>query len=187
VLIVEGADLLGKTTLVEQLLQGLSDLGHIPDHFGLLPEGWDYGWDYVGRMNRKVVMDRLIMSELVYGTVVRDGPRISPERYRWLDGQLRLRGAFTVVLVGSMGLVNRRFAERSDRVYDLDMVQDVNQGFKGLVRGDEFRDYRPDWDMRWELDFAYPWIRPDAVQVILDQYRERWDAVQQVRGEQPAA
>ena len=100
-LIVEGNDCLGKTTVVNKLCTILDErynLAVVPQHFGLLPTSWDYFNDYVPFINSRVVMDRFIMSEVVYGYGLRNGAKLTPERYERLQARLTLVGAMTVLI-----------------------------------------------------------------------------------------
>ncbi len=74
-IIVEGTDKAGKTTLLTNLRKFFprktqQELQII--HFGILPRNWNYGSDYCQYIKPNVILDRFIDSELAYGPVYRD-------------------------------------------------------------------------------------------------------------------
>ena len=81
-IIVEGTDKAGKTTLLTNLRRFFprkvqNELQII--HFGLLPSNWDYCNDYLQYVRPNVILDRFIDSERTYGPVYRKSinPRLS--------------------------------------------------------------------------------------------------------------
>jgi len=83
-IIIEGTDKAGKTTLLTNLRRFFprkvqQELQII--HFGLLPDNWDYGNDYLQYIRPNVILDRFIDSERAYGPVYRKSvnPRLSED------------------------------------------------------------------------------------------------------------
>jgi len=74
-LILEGADQLGKTTLANKLLKELHKRGYpyVYRHFTRLPDCWKYPMSYLAHVSEPVVQDRFHMSEIVY-TYMRNEP-----------------------------------------------------------------------------------------------------------------
>ena len=73
-IIIEGTDKAGKTTLITNLRRFFprkvqQELQVI--HFGLLPDNWDYYNDYMQYIRSNVILDRFIDSERAYGPVYR--------------------------------------------------------------------------------------------------------------------
>lgn len=128
-LIIEGADLMGKTTLAHALLKELTT--HIYCHFTRLPKDFDYYGMYIDRMSPFIVQDRFHMSEIVYATVRGEEPNITPLQYRLLDAHALMNGAFTVVLYSDDDLIRSRW--REGEMYTLDRVIAANFYFRKQV------------------------------------------------------
>jgi GTPase SAR1 family protein len=137
-LIVEGSDLVGKTTFIKALLKELENRGYaaIPQHFGLLPKCWNYFLDYLPFINHRVVMDRFIMSEVVYGSTLRGCSRIAPSIYKSLDASLKKAASITVVLAGEpcwfADHVEHEHPFR-DEVFTPQQIIDVNKAFVSII------------------------------------------------------
>jgi len=137
-LIIEGPDMVGKTTLIKVLQQRLTTLGYpvIPQHFGLLDDRWDFYGDYLKYVHATTIMDRFILSEVVYGLTLRNKSRISPEVYRLLDAHLRLNGSVTVVIRAEedwfRDWLDRKFDE-SREVFDKSGIININSAFHDVL------------------------------------------------------
>jgi len=138
-LVVEGTDLVGKTTLCRALLERLNT-GKVGGgrpwsyaHLGALPREWDYVTDYVQRTNPRVVQDRWFHSELAYGPVVRSGSKLGAREWRLADAWFRLMGGFTIVVTASDDALRRRY-ERCARsqLFTADQIVAVNERFRAL-------------------------------------------------------
>ena len=126
-LIIEGPDLVGKTTLAHKLIE------RIPTHM--------YSWlnrpafrhdrfvHYLRRASPWVVQDRFHMSEVLYALMRRDSELLlTPEKYKMIEAWLRVNcGMFTVILWDSKGIPESRF--REEEMYNLDQVNQVNELF----------------------------------------------------------
>ena len=83
-IIIEGTDKAGKTTLITNLRRFFPrkiQMGLQVIHFGLLPKNWDYCHDYLQYIRPNVILDRFIDSERAYGPVYRQfiNPRLSSD------------------------------------------------------------------------------------------------------------
>lgn len=176
-LIVEGTDLVGKTTFCRKLLEHLPK--HIYAHFSRLPPQFDYYWGYVDRMSRYVVQDRFHMSELAYAWARGDEPRVSPEQYRLIDAELRRLGTYTVVITSLSGkLLNARM--RGGEMYDIHTICQANVQFQHLAYETSHREYRgylPDVDYTIECRDGKPFPNDDDVVKVLAAYRVRQELV----------
>lgn len=106
-LIVEGADRVGKTTLCRKLVDRLNQHGPwMYRHFGPLPKSWVHPWDYFPCMGQHVVQDRFHLSEWVYRQAEdQTNPDLTFEKYRLVDAKLRLLGSVTVVLTANRKII----------------------------------------------------------------------------------
>ena len=149
-LIIEGSDLVGKTTFARKLVEYLNglDVPVIYAHFGLLPASWNYYWDYLDHMNRRVVMDRFIMSEVVYGAACRGHSQIDASTYRLLDARIRLYNGVTVVMTAKPTFIEEQYTKHKDReTFQLDDVLAVNALYREIAARHRLRFGQEEWVM----------------------------------------
>lgn len=187
-LIVEGTDLVGKSTLCNELIRRLWLLGYpiVYQHFGILPASWDYFEDYISFMNKRVCMDRFIMSEVVYGETSRSGSKISPMKYYELDGYLRVNQSVTVVIVADDSwlhaqyecLVDRspysdilRQTKKRKEYYGEEVILKANQGFIDIVDGQT--KYFCDYDFVFKVTNEMPSSNNEFVNSIIEKFLKR--------------
>lgn len=147
-LIFEGPDLSGKTTLVRRA----KDLMHRrrwPRRFGWRDIGvWEHGpvspcYDYVKRYMQAAasdlrLADRYALSELVYGPAYRGGvhPSVTSHLLRVCARRLGARGGATVLVRADEASVARRLAEAKDRrgvMGDLADYRQLSERYRGAV------------------------------------------------------
>lgn len=132
-LIIEGPDLVGKTTFCNVLLRKLNALGwpHVYRHFSRLPVAWGERWreNYLDHAATYAVQDRYHLSEPLYAkarcesSVIKDYSSLNTEL-------LRRRTAFTVVVTAVDDLIKERYARLAEReMFSLDKVLDANNAF----------------------------------------------------------
>lgn len=165
-LIIEGPDLVGKTTLCHELIERLNETGpniaYEYGHSGIPPSDWDYYWSYVKRMRPNIVQDRFYLSEVAYGTVARKKTRVTGKTMRLLQAQLRLVGAFTVVLTAPDGLIKDVYGRHEkEEDFSLDEILAVNHFFQGMLNRSDYYDidysmdacqYRTGWEGAYTVD-----------------------------------
>ncbi len=81
-IIIEGTDKAGKTTLLSNLIRYFPEetkKNLTIEHFGLLPQDWDYCDDYLQFIRSNIILDRFVDSERAYGPVYRGtaNPRLT--------------------------------------------------------------------------------------------------------------
>lgn len=141
-IVIEGTDCVGKTTLARKLVERLNFFsdGKLGEnwfyaHLSSPSDGWDYYWDYVRLMQQNIILDRFYMSELAYRTVKEDTtPRINPDHIPFLEAGLLMMGAVTVVLVGDHTEITARYSEKPE-MFKLDKVLAVNEWFRWSTMG----------------------------------------------------
>lgn len=172
-LIIEGTDMVGKSTLAKSILQHewFQSNGYVYRHFGKLPHGFDYCEDYMHHAVMKSVQDRFHLSEIVYALAARQGKTdLCPEKYRLVDGFLRMMGSFTVVIVAHDNLLQRRYKE-SDHPFTFEQICDANQLFHSI---DNYgHGYKPDVDMTIQLSLNNQWVSEEQIHDIVERYTER--------------
>jgi hypothetical protein len=197
-IIIEGADGVGKTTLCKKLLNSGRLDDHVYAHFTRLPAGFDYHWGYAERMSPRVVQDRFHMSEIVYAAARGEASQLTPELYRLVDARLRLIGAYVVLVVADEGLVKSRWD--ASQMYDLEKTAAAARMFKSLcdwaayidadskpAEPDRFAEYAVDIDQLIVLNEERPYATDDDVDLILEAYLHRQQAVRLAASRRPVA
>jgi len=176
-IIVEGADLVGKTTFCHKLLEfaALRDT-YWYRHLSKPPVGASFCSCYVELAMRCAVQDRFHMSEVVYSRV-RDEKEAScsPEKYRLVDAHLRTLGAITVIIVTDIDVLKRRYEETArDEMYDLEKILYANELFTEICQeGGSFEGYRMDLDLFFTLDDEIPFPTDAMARTVVDAYCKR--------------
>lgn len=180
-LIIEGPDGVGKTTLAHAIVKRFNDMDEKPwpliyQHFSRLPDGWDYFGDYLPFMRPNVVMDRFIMSELVYGTVTRGETMISPRQYRMLDGHLAVQASMTVVISALPSAYERMIdsdMKARDQMFSRDINVRVNEAYCEIIGSGSYRRHSPQLDHTFMMNGSWPAEDPSLIGRIVAEYRER--------------
>lgn len=130
-IVVEGADCVGKTTLVAKLIKRLNQAGfpHVPLHLSKLPECFDHVRDYLPLMSPNVVWDRFYMSRNAYGMAVDNQRVLNRREYRYLDAKARLVPTHHVVITATPQLIRERFEDGAHMSYTIDDILRVNDKY----------------------------------------------------------
>lgn len=134
-IIVEGTDLLGKTTLCNQLVRSLNAAGHshVYSHLSKLPDSFDHVRGYLPLCARNIVYDRFYLSRQAYGGALNNQTVLKPEEIHWLDGYTRLFGTYTVLVVAAEQFVREQYGRKDrDEMYDLESIIAVNEEYEKL-------------------------------------------------------
>ena len=174
-LIIEGTDQLGKTTLCKKLLKELPN--HIFASFTRLPPRFNYLTDYMHRASTRVVQDRFHMSEIAYAYARGESSTVlSPERYRLVDAYLRLNACSFTVILYTFEDLSKRWKIR-DEMYSVNVASKANEVFKQIAQRGHFkygdRLYAPDVDITINLRDGY--VGDDFIEQILVEYQMRCD------------
>lgn len=176
-LIIEGTDLVGKTSLVNVLVERLQKHGSwIPCHLTKPPDNFRAA-DYIPRMSLRVVQDRFHMSEVAYSRACNRESKLTPFEYSLIDARLRQLGGFTVVILGTDLCLEHRNQELDrEEMYGLNTIQAANLEFKLLITVAAGKDsFFPDIDMvvQSNLFVGCPSKQTDVVDEIVTRYIER--------------
>lgn len=134
VIVVEGTELVGKSTLIAQIVRGLFNrrCRFTYNHFGLLPEDWDYSHDYLQTLNVGTILDRFIDSELVYSPVLRNKPpKISARSEAMIRERMVSLKTLTIYCRCSEDVLAERKKTRGEAL-SLETISAVNRGFEEL-------------------------------------------------------
>jgi len=176
-LIIEGSDLVGKTTLIKEIckLADEHDFPLIPQHFGLLPKSWDYLLDYLPYVIKHTAMDRFILSEVIYGETLRDGSRIDPFTFNALQLYLKSKKSMTVIIAAEPEFfkthVHKQMQYR-DEVFKEEQICKVNDAFNSILVTREFNDFVVNYDIACEVrnDRDFPSSNLEFVEEIVETY-----------------
>ena len=119
-LLIEGCDKAGKTTLIK-------NLGLDARHLGLLPDTWDYFQDYTKLDGLDKVWDRFHISELVYGPIMRGKihPRFTPVRQRAVWRALANTGSHIVIASPPWSVIKERWEREGDEHVNLKQLHQI--------------------------------------------------------------
>lgn len=170
-LIIEGSDAVGKTTLCHELVAKLPR--HMYSHLSRPAPKFNKYWDYVDRMNQYLVQDRYHLSEIVYAEMRGDKTDLTPEVYRLVDARARLIPAFTVVVVADSELIESRWKHTEDeQMYSLQQSLEVNLMFDKLDQ--YFPKFEIDVDMKIICNHRTPYPTT-FIKEICERYVKRFE------------
>jgi len=117
-IILEGVDGVGKSTLAERLCDVLGE-GALTLHSGPLDSDplKEYEWrlkDYTPGSGQHIVCDRWHVGELIYGPLYRGVSRVTPAMRRHIELFLDKLGAHKVVVVAPYRTIMRRLEDRGE-------------------------------------------------------------------------
>lgn len=133
-ILVEGLDGTGKTTLLSQLGHPYIELTAPPK--GVTSEQW-YRY-FVNAYSAFDVIGRSHYSELVYGTMIRNEPILTPEQAVILDSMARSIGFEIIYLFADPETIRLRIEERPGRGSDYDQwvyrnVEAMDQRYRTVL------------------------------------------------------
>ena len=169
-LIVEGPDLVGKTTLCKELARVLNHEHGLPHDYAHLSKR-SVAWQtfaetpvplYLARAARHTVQDRFHMSDPIYACIRKDNGHIVPDDYALLDGMLRGKyGMMTVLMfdaTDNCDVIRSRW--RDGEMYNLQFVTLVNLEYRQLAKSQAQLWVGSDGIYRMPFDFVIP-VRQD--------------------------
>ena len=173
-IIVEGPDFVGKTTLCRKLTGILGGHGvpAVYQHFTRLPSCWDYYWDYLPYIQRTTVMDRFHLSEWAYAHARGEVSPLTPEKMALLGARLTDAGAVVVVVTATEDRLKHEHAvQGDDEMYRLETILRANTWYRSHVTG-----RRPMHDLHYELTAGCPY--PSGCDAFVDDICALWRARQ---------
>ena len=154
-IIVEGADHLGKTTFVNKIA---THFNLAPGHLGIPPEGWDFRGDYVNLIREQRVYDRFHLGAIVYGSILRCHPVPSDLNINiaMVDNTLRHANAVMIILHASdENWYRERLESGKEEAFDEETILAANRIFPWIA---------PSWARIIDVSKGYPeveqWMKP---------------------------
>ncbi len=133
-IIVEGPDKVGKSTLVKALRRALP--GWETRHHGVPPVApfQYFGWFAAGSRPR-VIVDRLPWSEYAYGATYRNGSELSAHQWRLLELTLLANNARIVLLDDATEAIEGRWGKGADDPFAAERIGLLQGAFRDLAEG----------------------------------------------------
>ena len=161
-MIVEGPDLVGKTTLAKSIVSKFNELGwpHIYQHLSRLNEACrqDIVSVYRRLMNPYTVRDRFHYSEPLYAAMRGDSALLGPAGYRQVERELENYGKFLIVVTADESLIRERYEDHAKReMYTLDKVLKVNELYYSAAEDGYYGAYTMPHDLWIHCTAASPW------------------------------
>ncbi len=177
-LILEGPDMVGKTTLTRKLKLLMPEMQLSVR--GLAHAEWK-PHEWVEGMKERTICDRGHMSEVVYGLNLRGKCNLSPLQYRSCDDAVAYLGGFTVVITASekayQTLVTNHYdpAKEAFTAEQCIQINDSYHDFLDNKLGINGIRYVPMYEFTWDitLDEDGKLVRPtdDWVKRVAHRYR----------------
>lgn len=137
-IVVEGSDLVGKSTLCVELA---ARIGRPIQHWGPLPQEFDYFESYV-RAIGPYVYDRFILSELVYSAIARGHFKL--QHWNLLQALMLAQGAVVIIMTQDDDTLRARY--KRPEMFKLDLIQEVNLTYHNITRMHAFRGLNVHYD-----------------------------------------
>lgn len=131
-IIVEGPDKAGKTTLCREIAERF---GYDYVHFGAPgPDPAKEYADFLLNLKKPTVCDRFLYGELVYGPLLRGKSIITPLQKTVLERLCRFRGALLIHASTSLELITKRILDEGDPLITVDQNAAAYWAFIKVMR-----------------------------------------------------
>lgn len=164
---------MGKTTLCKSLVERLNrfEKPHIYRHFSRLPDKFDRYFGYDEAAMTHSVQDRFHMSEPIYAFVRQDLTPLDQWTYRMVEANLRLCGAYIVVLYfADPILIQDRW--REGEMYNVEQVQSANTAFSSMCNVGDWRGYQSSVDWASCFDREHQFLSEVETAALCEAYME---------------
>ncbi len=177
-IVLEGPDLAGKSSLAEELFQRFKklafDMPPMVRHFTKVPETFDKYWGYRRCVQRDVIIDRFHMSHIAYRLMDGGHHDLTPFKYDMVDAAITNVGGIVVVLCPSRGVIDRRWDEmptERKEMYTREQTQRVRGIFEEICRKRALMTVKGEYKFKIDL-----WCENDAwsTSQIADKVMEMW-------------
>ena len=137
-IILEGCDLAGKSTLAEELFHAVyreTLLAPMVRHFTKPKPTFDKFWGYKNCIQGDVILDRFHLSHIVYRAIDSENHDLTPFKYELVDAEISRVGGIIVCFALEDEVIIRRWNAMPDtrkEMYTLQQVLQVNQVYRQL-------------------------------------------------------
>ena len=159
IIVFEGPDFAGKSTLARAIVEELGDSAHLIHHGPPSSEHVLSMYerdlrDYVPGSGKHLIFDRLHHGETIYGPLLRGKSLLTPAMQRHIDLLIASRGGVQILLCPSVQVLESR-AERGDDLIDVKQLTELHHEYTQLARKSHF-------------DYVYTGATPLYEDVIAD-------------------
>lgn len=166
-IIVEGPDLVGKTTFCQLLCEQEPMLKY--KHYSRLPDTFHRYWDYLPDVNPRMCLDRFFMSEPVYAGVRDECTPMDPNWLVPLQREVMNAGGLVVLITAVPELIEQRM--REGEMYKLEQIQKANELFMEIARTGCVGDYHFHVDFHIHCTKEEPFATHQDLMGIINSHR----------------
>jgi len=170
-LIIEGSDCLGKTTLANNILKRVQELGEIATirHLGRPDTTFDFYTDYFPMIEPSVIQDRFHLGALAY----HDGV-MTPDHLRIIEGWIYSHGGFIILMYASDFRKYRKRIENDPRgnLLEVPILEEANKRFYELVHCNKKAIIDFSWDM-YDFKSEEQYIGQYTINELTEQWLQR--------------
>lgn len=188
-IVLEGPDLAGKSTLAEALFKRMVDSRRycsMVRHFTKVPAHFDKYWGYASCVQRDVILDRFHMSHVVYRHVEGAGHNLTPLRYELVDADITRVGGIVVVLAPPLDVLRSRHTDRPE-MYNLDHILKVGQEFIKLAQIGEVETCVGWYKPKIDIAFLDDMFTAKMADVVYNVWVDRQVHLQDIINERPGS
>lgn len=168
-IVIEGADCTGKTTLCKKLSEALK----LPyRHMSKPADDFDHVAGYMQLVGAHV-QDRYHLGAVVYGQMLGAGGAPSAQQMQLVQRYLRWQGCVVVILHCQRARLSELLDQSSSKeMYQRDQILCANDGFIALTKCTNRGE--PWCDIHIDVTDRFPDIDDHVVQEIMEGWRYRW-------------
>jgi len=133
IIIIEGPDLAGKSTLVKQLNIN-NDFEVV--HFDKPVPNFDFHESYLNVLDKEnVILDRYFFSEIVYSKIFGRQCKVSKETVQQIKEKLKNKPHQLIFVNPGIDTLKRRYRERGDEIISESQIEKIVQEYENLFFG----------------------------------------------------
>ncbi|RJR13370.1 hypothetical protein C4588_01010 [Candidatus Parcubacteria bacterium] len=169
-LVIEGADKLGKTTLAHSICKRLREMNFVPRyaHMSRPPDDFDFLRDYLGMVDLFTIQDRFYFGEWAYGT---NRVGIGTQRFQALQWYTLVHGGLVILaLADDDFLIHMWNTDQREEMFSCNKVLEANKRFKMLR---DLGYVHIDYIIYHEKGKKFPGISTRHLNQIVEDYIER--------------
>ncbi len=147
-LIIEGPDMLGKTTFARKLVAAVDGISI--DKFGLPEASYTTAKEWLDRYDPSAIADRFVISEPIYGLICRGKTNTPIDVWNEIWAGMEERGGCHILVYVSdpytyADVLQKRY-DPSREAFSIAQCAEVNQAYWQLFSNGKWRDYHlPSW------------------------------------------
>lgn len=189
-IVIEGPDLAGKTTLAEALFQRITREERtrhpMVRHFTKVLPHFDKFWGYQQCCQRDVIIDRFHLSHVIYRHVGDEQHHLDPCRYRMVDAEITRVGGLIVLVAPQPDIIAARYDSlQRPEMYDRDYILRVAAEFHKLTLTREIETATGVYQPRVDMAFTQGQPTLEMVGMIMGEWCLRQMVLDQICGQRP--